>query len=183
MDTEVMDLDIWDIQDDILYFRYDLQTDAWKKGNSCIKGTIENYFKECLEAHPEDPSGCVAMFANPSDPERRTFEVQTYRTNILTDGLSVTFTVTVDNEKYCMCCSETMELTFKRGKCPNTIEGDRSEIIFFQKQFSAGYESFKFESSLHKDYFLAFREENGKRKLILKKPNDVVDETTMFNIN
>ncbi|XP_063797963.1 interleukin-18 isoform X2 [Pseudophryne corroboree] len=179
-----IDFDICHIQDEVLYFSCVYQADSWKKASSCcIKGTIENYFKECLEAHPEGPSGSKAVFANPSDPDRRNFELQAYRTNIIYDGLSVAFTVTVNNEQYCLCCSEEMELFFKKENCPDTIIGEKSGIIFFQKQFSEGNESFKFEASLLKNYYLAVSEDNGKRKLVLKKNYDEVDETQMFDIN
>ncbi|XP_056397695.1 interleukin-18-like [Hyla sarda] len=177
-----IDFDVSKILDEILHFEDELQTDSWKKSNRSITGMIENCFNQCLEARPDDPDGCSAVFTNPGR-DQQTFELQLYRTNSMCDGLSVVFAVKCKNEKYYLCCAKDMKLYFKKGDCPNSIAGNYSDIIFFQKRFSEGdTNSFKFQSSLQPDYYLAFSDEGGKHILFLKKSCDELDETKRFFI-
>ncbi|KAG8569267.1 hypothetical protein GDO81_014329 [Engystomops pustulosus] len=113
--------------------------------------------------------------------ENQPFTLLKYRTVHTIDGLSVALTVEYENETYCLCCTDDMKLDFKKGECPIRIKDHHSDIIFFQQRFSAGDSSFKFESSLHPDYYLAVSEECGKCKLILQKSNGF-SELERFNV-
>ncbi|XP_069804492.1 interleukin-18-like [Dendropsophus ebraccatus] len=180
-----IDFDLHDILDGVLHFKNglltDIQADAWKKSLSQITCIIENCFKNCLKVRPDDPDGCRPVFANPGT-DQQTFELQLYKTNGTYDGLSVAFSVQYKNEKYHLYCTEDLKLYFTKGDCPSSIAGNRSDIIFFQKEFSDGDNCFKFRSSLHADYYLAVSDEGGKEILILKKSCDKLDETKKFNI-
>lgn len=158
-----------------------LQIEAWKKSKNCLTGIIENFLEQCLEAHPDDPVGCNAVFTNPGS-DWQTFGLHMYKTNNISGGLSVAFTVKYKDEKYYMCSTEDMKLYFKKGDCPDRIMGNHSDVIFFQKQFSEGHNSFKFQSSLQMDYYLAVSDEGGIQKLILKKSGDELDEAQKFNL-
>lgn len=71
----------------------------------------------------------------------------------------------------------------QEGEVPKEIPGE-SNVIFFKKTFtSCSSRAFKFEYSLEQGMFLAFEEEGGLRKLILKKLSreDEVDETTKIS--
>ncbi|XP_040282561.1 interleukin-18-like [Bufo bufo] len=180
MTAAEIDFDIFNVLDRVLHFEdtCSLQADAWKKSKKSITGVIENFFKQCLEAHPDDPDG--AVFGNPGS-DCQIFQLQIYKTTSITDGLSVAFTIKCEDEKYYMCCTEDMKLYFKKGDCPDVIAGNRSEIIFFQKEFSEGNSYFKFQSSLQADYYLAVSDEGGKQKLILQK-SEGLNERQKFNI-
>ncbi|CAN2390000.1 hypothetical protein PRIEUP_LOCUS36, partial [Pristimantis euphronides] len=191
-----IDFEVCDVENGILQFKGkfksteslqqypawedNLETDAWKKTERCKTGMIENIFKQCLVARPDDPDGCTAVFDNPGS-DRQTFALQIYSTTNFTGGLSVVFTVTYKNEKYYMCCTQDMKIYFKKGECPNRITGDRSEIIFFQKAFSEGDGCFRFQSALHEKYYLAVSNEDGKSKLILQY-SDGLNEREKFDI-
>ncbi|KAM3922922.1 interleukin-18 [Leptodactylus fuscus] len=154
------------VEDGILYFKDNLQTDSWKKSDLAITGSIKNIFNQWLEAHPDEPDGVI--FTEPGS-DTQTFELQLYKTTSFSDGVSVAFSVKYKGVKYHLCCTEDMKLYFKKGDCPETIAGTCSNIIFFQKQFSDGDDCFKFQSSLQADYYLAVSDEGGKQKLVLQK--------------
>ncbi|XP_066463052.1 interleukin-18-like isoform X2 [Eleutherodactylus coqui] len=175
-----IDFDLCEILDGILHFKDGLETDAWKKSRSSITGMIMNIFEHCLVAHPDDLHDGGAVFANPGS-DCQTFELQIYRTTSPNDGLSVAFTVNYNGDKYHMCCTEDMKIYFKKGDSPERIDGNLSEIIFFQKQFSEGDESFKFQSALKAGYYLAVSDEGGQQKLILKSHNGL-NERERFTI-
>ncbi|KAM4015867.1 interleukin-18 [Anomaloglossus baeobatrachus] len=181
MTAEEIDFDIYDILDGILHFRDNLQTDAWRKSRRRIKASIENIFKQCLEAHPDDTDGGAAVFANPGS-DRQRFELQIYQTTEMNDGLPVAFGIKCKDEKYYMCCTEDMRLYFKRGDLPNDIAGNSSDVIFFQKEFSDGDDGFKFQSSLKSGYYLAVSNEGGKQKLVLQQSQSL-NERERFSIN
>ncbi|XP_069598805.1 interleukin-18 [Ranitomeya imitator] len=181
MTAAEIDFEIFSILDGILHFRDNLQTDAWRKSKRCITATIENIFKQCLEAHPDDPDGGTAVFANPGSDWQR-FELQIYNSTCRSDGLSVAFGVKHKDKKYYMCCTEDMQLYFKKGDLPNDIGGNRSDVIFFQKEFCEDDGGFKFQSALKSGYYLAVSNEGGTQKLVLQESKSF-SEKEKFNLN
>ncbi|KAG8569268.1 hypothetical protein GDO81_014330 [Engystomops pustulosus] len=175
-----IDFDVLKVDEGILVFEDnpEIVDDSWKKSDRMITGILENIFKLWLKVHPDDPDG--AVFTNPA-PDCTKFNLLLYRTNSISEGLSIAFTVKYENETYYMCCTEDMKLYFKKGECPSLIKGDHSDIIFFQKQFSAGDSSFRFQSSLNTDYYLAVSDKSGKPKLVLQKYNGF-SEMERFNV-
>ncbi|KAM8927669.1 interleukin-18-like [Pelodytes ibericus] len=175
---------LYDIKEEIVYFKEsDLQRDSWAKSNSYLKTFVLNTFNEALEAHPEDFSGNLAIFKEAYDKERACFEMRKYR-DTRPVGLSVAFAIMINKKTYCLYCANTSELRFKEGALPTHIKGDTSDIIFYQKNFGKGDDTFfVFESALYKGYCLAYHEQNGQRKLFLKqRQDDVVDETPRFTL-
>ncbi|XP_063293292.1 interleukin-18 isoform X1 [Pelobates fuscus] len=169
------------VKDGILCFvKSELHCDSWAKSKNTVHAIILNYFKEALEAHPEDFSGDVATFKKEYDKDRACFKLVIYRDTLL-KGFSVAFTITILNKTYYLSCINTKELRFKEGDPPKKIDGSTSDVIFYQKNASKGdASSFVFESALVQGYCLAFKNEDGKHKLTLKRPEDQVDETTHF---
>ncbi|KAM4652535.1 interleukin-18-like [Discoglossus pictus] len=156
----------------ILYFEEPaLQTDSFRISNRSLTVIIKNCFQEALEAHPEEFSECAVQFCAQYDKDRVQFKLQRYRNTNLYDGLSVAFTIKFGQKKYFMYCTSEKKLSFKEGDCPNSIEQDTSDIIFYQKAYSERDNEYCiFESALGEGYCLAFQIEDGKHKLILK-PN------------
>ncbi|KAM4704247.1 interleukin-18 [Rhinophrynus dorsalis] len=107
-----------------------------------------------------------------------------YRNTNPSGGLSVAFTVKFGVDTYIMYCTKEMEIGFRKGDFPNKINGNHSDIIFYQKDASEGHKTFTFESAQQtKGYFLASLEKDGKHKLGLKRPVDTPDETTFIGLN
>ncbi|XP_072282256.1 interleukin-18-like [Pyxicephalus adspersus] len=176
----------FDAEDDYICLSC-LQSDDYKIGKNPIECIIKNYFNQCLAAQYEGPDNVIAVFLTtesaPQSKDQKNFLIEKYRTAPPSEWLSVAFAVSVNKKQYHLCCTSEKQIVFKPGNCPSIIRGDKSEVIFFLQEFSKGHTAFKFESSLHKDHFLAFKEENGKQILYLKKPTDEVDESTKFNID
>ncbi|CAJ0954453.1 unnamed protein product [Ranitomeya imitator] len=97
-------------------------------------------------------------------------------------GLSVAFGVKHKDKKYYMCCTEDMQLYFKKGDLPNDIGGNRSDVIFFQKEFCEDDGGFKFQSALKSGYYLAVSNEGGTQKLVLQESKSF-SEKEKFNLN
>lgn len=176
----------FDMEDDFICWRL-IEADAWRNAKDPIIGTIFNYFDECLTARYEPPDHVNAVFVDTGSDhpaqDQKIFSLEKYKTTNPSHNISVAFSVSVNEHKYHMCCTREKEITFKKGLCPDKIDGDFSEVIFFAGSFSSGHDAYKFESSLHRDHFLAIKEENGRRILHLKKPAEEVDEQIMFNLN
>uniref|UniRef100_A0A8C5Q4N6 Interleukin 18 n=1 Tax=Leptobrachium leishanense TaxID=445787 RepID=A0A8C5Q4N6_9ANUR len=158
-----------------------LQCDAWAQSNRTIKSIIVNYLQNTLEAHPEDFSEDAAVFKKAYDKARVIFDLKVYRDTMF-KGFSVAFTIKIDDKPYYMYSNNSMELRFKEGVPPRNIPGSTSNVIFYQKQFSKGDSRyFVFESAVNSGYCLAYQDEGGKQKLILKHTlEDEVDETKCF---
>ncbi|MEE6484770.1 hypothetical protein FKM82_014019 [Ascaphus truei] len=159
----------------------DLQADTWKKAKLLQTVIIQNYFDEVLVAFPEDGAEFLANYGT----EAVLFDLKAYRNTNEGDGLSVSFTIKDNNQKtYFMYCTDEGTLRFQDGDSPNFIEGNSSRIIFYQRHFTQGDAiRFKFESALKKGYYLAFRHEAGKHKLVMKpKSTDELDDTVQFKL-
>ncbi|OCT70516.1 interleukin-18 [Xenopus laevis] len=164
----------------LLFFVNDLQEDSWRESHT-LKAVIVNTFREFLAAFPEND---LAEFIEEYHTERISFCMKIYRSTSYYDGISVAFTVTINGGTYSMFCTDQMQICFKKGDCPAKIDGNTSNMIFYQKIFSeSDPDVFSFESSLQKGHYLAFIEENGRRKLGLKKCQDDVDNTKAFDVH
>ncbi|XP_075694896.1 interleukin-18 isoform X2 [Rhinoderma darwinii] len=153
-------------------------TDAYKNSGVCVSGTIENCHGKFLEA---EPAGSNVIFVNPCS-DNQIFDLYIYNSSEQSEGPPVAFSLKYKNEKYYMSCKKDLNFYFTKGDCPKAIKGNRSEIIFFQKEFSQGDHSVKFQSSLQTDYYLSVSGECDSQKLILKKPCEEVDETLKFYV-
>ncbi|OCT70517.1 hypothetical protein XELAEV_18037438mg, partial [Xenopus laevis] len=146
-----------------------------------FKAVIVNTFREFLAVFPENDQ---AEFIEEHQIERISFLMKIYRSTSSDDGISVAFTIIINGEIYSMFCTDQMQIAFKKGDCPARIDGNTSNMIFFKKIFNkSDPDVFSFESSLQKGYYLAFIEENGRRKLGLKKGQDDVDNTQAFDVH
>uniref|UniRef100_A0A803JWR2 Interleukin-18 n=1 Tax=Xenopus tropicalis TaxID=8364 RepID=A0A803JWR2_XENTR len=174
-------IDICNEEDGVLLFTVnEVQEDAWRESRS-MKAVIVNTFQEFLAAFPEND---LAEFINEYDPERICFNMKIYRSTSYYDGISVAFTIKVNGGMYSMCCTDQMQICFKSGDSPARIDGNTSNMIFYQKIFCQGDpDVFSFESSLKKGYYLALIQENGRHKLGLKQSQDDVDTSRAFDIH
>ncbi|XP_053546901.1 interleukin-18 [Bombina bombina] len=161
---------------DILVFEVsDLQTDTWRLASQpSINVLIKNQLNEFLRPSSKEISGGGADFSDVLGGVQ--FNLHKYKNTKFSPGLSVAFIIKANQKTYCMCCTEDMKISFKQQDCPQIIRGDTSDIIFYQKTFSRGTtNSFYFESALRPGYALACHEEDGKKKLVLKKSSDEPD--------
>ncbi|XP_077313828.1 interleukin-18 [Lithobates pipiens] len=179
----------FNLEDGVISFS-DGEVDSWKIGTDPIVCIIKNYFNECLTAEYKDPNNVNVEFKKTGNSledesiDQQIFALVKYKELAPPQGLSVVFTVSFKERKFHLHCTLEKEINFKAGQSPTFIEGNKSDIIFFAKQFSVGHDAYKFESSLHKNHYLAIKEENGKRILYLKLcPTDVVDESTRLDIH
>lgn len=178
----------FDLEDELICFRNG-EADNWKIAKDPIKCMIKNYFNECLTAEYEGPNDVNAVFIKTENSleesiDQQIFALVKYKELPPLQGLSVVFTVSFQEKKFHLYSTLEKEINFKPGQSPPLIEGNKSDVIFYAKQFSEGHDAYKFESSLHKNHFLAIKEENGKRVLYLKLcPADVVDESTSLTIH
>ncbi|XP_053545829.1 interleukin-18 [Bombina bombina] len=156
-------------EDQVDSYRLNSQT---KPKPSCIK----NFKHQLIFAFPEREEAPFDISAR--DEKRSHFFLYKYReAGRFHSGLAVLFTVIVDGRNYLLYCGNDEKLHFKEGERPVSIMSERSEFIFYQKAFSSGTSSFRFESSMKPDYYLAFQEEDNKQKLVLKYcPQGVFNE-------
>ncbi|XP_068098897.1 interleukin-18-like [Hyperolius riggenbachi] len=140
-----------------------------------------NIYNEPLVVHPDK---CVAAFQS-FGPKQETdggsrplFFLQLYRElDIHSRGVAVAIICKIYNKTYILAANTSGSLYFKQCEPPKAIEGKSNEIIFYQKRFSTGHRSFRFESSVKKDFFLGFNTDSEKM-LVLKESSCVdVDET------
>ncbi|XP_040181996.1 interleukin-18-like [Rana temporaria] len=179
----------YNLEDGLICFRYG-EVDAWKKAKDPIVCIITDYFNEYLTAEYRGPNDVNVEFLETKNSlkentEQKIFMLEKYKTTVSLPGLSVVFTVSFQEKKFHLYCTLEKEITFKPGQGPIRIEGNKSDVIFVARMFSEGHnDAYKFESSLHKDHFLAAKEENGKRVLYLKLcPTDVVDESVRLHVH
>ncbi|KAM6295739.1 interleukin-18 [Aegotheles albertisi] len=165
-----------------LYFE-GLECDAFCK-EKILHRVLRNVNSQLLVVRPDLN---IAAFEDVTDQEMQSgtgmhFSIHCYKTTTPSAGMPVAFSVQVEDKSYYMCCEEEcgkMMVRFKEGEIPKEFPGE-SNVIFFKKTFtSCSSRAFKFEYSLVQGMFLAFEEEGGLRKLILKKlpREDEVDET------
>ncbi|NXW01168.1 IL18 protein, partial [Fregetta grallaria] len=166
-----------------LYFA-GLECDAFCKEKT-LQEVLRNVNSQLLVVRPDLN---MAAFEDVTDQEMKSgngmhFNVHYYKTTTPSAGMPVAFSVQVEDKSYYMCCEKEcgkMIVRFREGEVPKEIPGE-SNVIFFKKTFTpCSTRAFKFEYSLEQGMFLAFEEEGGLRKLILKKlsKEDEVDETT-----
>ncbi|XP_029428737.1 interleukin-18-like [Rhinatrema bivittatum] len=170
-------------EDGVLYF-HELQVDSWKTyNNQFLKVLIENSLNDTLLVYPESEENCAVFRSLQARHEDDcSIKLHEYRDTSPREGISVAFTVQKGRKSYLMNCTSDRTLEFQEGNAPSYIPGDRSEYIFYQKFFSEGDSAFSFESSLLAGYFLASKEENGLKKLALKKSQDQVDDNLRIQI-
>ncbi|XP_067421527.1 interleukin-18 [Emydura macquarii macquarii] len=179
-----------------LYFSDDegLECDYWKKERSLGHQVFRNISNDVLMVHPEPKNDVTPVFEHMADQEMKPgcgvhFTLHYYKDYTFEEGLPVAFSVLVENKTYSMYCTNDggeKIIRFREEEVPTEILDNSSDIIFIQKSFSpTNTKAFKFESSLMKGYFLAFKEENNLRKLILKqcKNEDQVDEFTKITVS
>ncbi|XP_075460114.1 interleukin-18 isoform X2 [Ascaphus truei] len=168
-------------------FREVDETDSYRSaqsGSPPMPRHVTNYKHRLLVASTEESA---ATFEADGDTKESgsMFFLHKYKDNSLhRAAIAVLFTVTVDSRNYLMYCTNDGAIHFKEGDKPKDIPSDRSEFIFYMKKFSTGSHSLRFESSLKKDFYLAFQDENDIHQLVLKYcPLDVLDETIMMKVN
>uniref|UniRef100_A0A8C8VM54 Interleukin 18 n=1 Tax=Pelusios castaneus TaxID=367368 RepID=A0A8C8VM54_9SAUR len=180
-----------------LYFTDDegLECDYWKKECSLGHQIFRNISNDVLMVRPHPENNMTPVFEKMTDQEMQPgcgvhFTLHYYKDyNISEEGLPVAFSVLVENKTYSMYCTNDGAekiIQFREEVVPREILDNSSDIIFIQKSFSpTNTKAFKFESSLMRGYFLAFKEENNLRKLILKEcqKEDQVDEVTVINVS
>ncbi|KAE8592638.1 hypothetical protein XENTR_v10018829 [Xenopus tropicalis] len=120
-----------------------------------------------------------------NEENQATFLLHRYRENYQHQhGLAVVISKITDNKKYIMCSSSNGEVSFKERELPKNIESQESEYIFYQRTFSDGSSSLRFESSVKKNFYLAYEETESFQKLILKHcPPGDLDETISMDIS
>ncbi|XP_034610463.1 interleukin-18 [Trachemys scripta elegans] len=178
-------------QDSDLYFADDegLECDYWKKANYALQHQIfRNISNQVLMVRPGPENAVMSVFEPMTDQEMTPgcgvhFTIHYYEDNRFEEGMSVAFSILVENKTYCMYCThEGGEKTvrFREEEVPREILENSSDIIFIQKSVSpTDTQAFKFESSLMRGYFLAFQKVENLSKLILKRcDEDYVDEST-----
>ncbi|XP_066465456.1 uncharacterized protein [Eleutherodactylus coqui] len=130
---------------------------------------IRNAHDYLLVVHPEES---VATFELDGDAkgEEAMFYMNIYKELAFNDGLPVIFSCEIDNKNYLLCV-EKNSVIIKKGELPREIPSKTSELIFYAKEFSAGYGAYRLESSLRfgpsleQIFCLAW---NKEKKLILK---------------
>ncbi|XP_048368330.1 interleukin-18-like isoform X2 [Sphaerodactylus townsendi] len=182
-----------------LYFEDDgtlcfqgLEPDSWRRSKQCsdlqIFRNVENYILIVKLGSPENQ---MAVFEHMTDKDKNDesgirFTIHRYDDTV-PRGMTVALSTRKDKKTHFLCAKKQangeLRVVFQERTIPETISGDRSEIIFFQIPFSEGDNKFfKFESTLQRGYFLAFDpgEGNHTRRLIMKEVllQDEVDETT-----
>ncbi|NWV05716.1 IL18 protein, partial [Ptilonorhynchus violaceus] len=174
---------------EILFFiSAELECDALCKEKILCR-VLRNVNSQLLVVRPDLN---VAAFEDVTDQELQSgkgmhFIMHCFKTTTPSSaGLSVAFSVRVEDKSYYMCCEKEggeMIVRFKEGEVPREIPGE-SNIIFFKTTFTPYCsKAFKFEYSLERGMFLAFQEEGCLRKLILKKlSKDEVDETMKISL-
>ncbi|NXG63752.1 IL18 protein, partial [Hemiprocne comata] len=161
-----------------------LECDSFCK-ETILHRVLRNVNSQLLVVRPDLN---IAAFEDVTDQEMKSgngmhFSIHCYKTTTPSAGMPVAFSVQVENKSYYMCCEEErgkMAVRFKEGEVPEEFPGE-CNVIFFKKTFTpCSSRAFKFEYSLEQGMFLAFEQEGGLRKLILKKLSreDEVDETT-----
>ncbi|XP_030077285.1 interleukin-18 [Microcaecilia unicolor] len=173
-------------QEEILYFQ-ELQADSWKMyDNQPLQALIENRLNDTLVAYPDEPESYAVFRAQTVQEKHKDkckVKIHEYMDTSPREGLSIAITVQKDSKTYIMYCRKDTTLGFKEENAPKNIAGNKSEYIFYKRDFSEGdNEAFRFESSLLDGYFLASKEENGLRKLALKKSHDQVDESLRMKV-
>ncbi|XP_066495788.1 interleukin-18 [Tiliqua scincoides] len=116
------------------------------------------------------------------------FNIHSYK-DTTPRGYPVAFTTQLNSMTYYMYVErrgDNMRVAFKNGNLPTQINGDRSDILFFQRPFSKGSRKFfMFESTLEKDHFLAFEKDrttNTSRLIVKKtKAKEKVDEAVKIH--
>ncbi|KAM9113990.1 interleukin-18 [Pangshura tecta] len=181
-------------QDFDLYFAGNsrLECDYWKAAISLQDQIFRNISNQILMVRPGPENAVMSVFEPMTDEEMTPgcgvhFTIHYYKDNRLEDGMSVAFSIQVENKTYCMYCThEGGEKTvrFREEVVPKEILANSSDIIFIQKSISpTDTKAFKFESSLMRGYFLAFQKGENLSKLILKQcDEDQVDESTHITI-
>ncbi|XP_066461695.1 interleukin-18-like [Eleutherodactylus coqui] len=100
------------------------------------------------------------------------------------DGLPVAISCQISEKKYILEASNSVDdplnsVNFLEKQLPRVIESKTSGLIFYLQEFSTGDSSFRFESSLHKGFCLAW---NSEKKLILKRKQSI-DEKEAFRFS
>ncbi|XP_075047193.1 interleukin-18-like [Mixophyes fleayi] len=160
------------------------ETDAFKWSKNKLFDEIplkfRNYHNELLIAHPGKSIATFESVDKVEDAvEKAKFFLHQYREHAShQSGMPVAISCKIANKKYLMSATSDCSINFKESELPNEIPSKTSEFIFYQKVFSTGQESFRFESSLKQDFYLAYSMEKGEKELVLKYcAKHVIDET------
>ncbi|OCT72534.1 interleukin-18-like [Xenopus laevis] len=145
--------------------------------------------KNCMQhlltfVHDVEPFAIFLPDEN-TEEHQAIFLLHKYRENCQhQNGLAVVFSKCSDNKMYVLCSSSCGEISFKEREIPNNIQSQASECIFYQRTFSDGSSSLRFESSVKKNFYLACEETESFQKLILKYcPPGNLDETIAMYIS
>ncbi|XP_029428115.1 interleukin-18 isoform X1 [Rhinatrema bivittatum] len=163
------------------------ETDFWKRhGKTSSEVLIKNWVHETLVVYPEAADSCI-VFESRTRQQRFqddcSIKLHEYRDTGPREGISVALTVQKGRKSYLIYCTSEKTLQLKEGNALLSIPGDRSEYIFYQKDFREGdTEAFSFESSFLAGYYLASEQENGQKKMILRKSRGEVDEELRMQV-
>ncbi|XP_073513278.1 interleukin-18 isoform X3 [Phyllobates terribilis] len=159
------------------------ECDAFKMSAGRQNGfpwTIKNELDELLIVHPENSHAIFEPLQDTVE-EQATLYLQIYGEDAhRRSGLPVAISCKIGKINYVLKAGnvESDEVYVEEHKLPPEISTKTSELIFYLQEFSIGYKSFCFESSLKEGFFLAW---NAEKKLILKpKPKVFIDETLNF---
>ncbi|KAM4742161.1 interleukin-18-like isoform 1-T2 [Anableps anableps] len=113
------------------------------------------------------------------------FKIQIYQDSVPNDGQSVMLYIYDDNQKMMISCQDNKEvIPEEMDPCSlEKINGTGHKALFRWKRIST--DKYKFESTVHAGYFLAFEpveEAPCLYKLILRRPLDEVDEPLMLGV-
>ncbi|XP_063797965.1 interleukin-18-like isoform X2 [Pseudophryne corroboree] len=169
------------------FLKHDDETDAFKWTQNApineIPLMFKNYNNERLIACPEESIATFQPVDETDDPrEKAMFFLHTYRELANHHkGMPVAISCKISNKEYLMCATSNSSITIKECELPKEIPSKTSEFIFYQKVFSTEQTSFRFESSVNQDFYLAYSTEHHVKKLFLKHcPEGEIDETIMI---
>ncbi|KAM3922923.1 interleukin-18-like [Leptodactylus fuscus] len=152
--------------------------------DSPLAGQLKN---QCGLFLTVNPVKRIAIFTPESDTEilkKTTFYLQLYRSSAnIVSQLPVAISCKVGKKEYFLKV-EKKEVVVVEGSLPKEIMGQTSELIFYMHEFHYEHKNHRFESSLNQGLCLAWSQENGEKKLILKQlklsKDEAIDETTKF---
>ncbi|XP_072282261.1 interleukin-18 [Pyxicephalus adspersus] len=164
---------------------YQDEVDAFKWGSSeSVPCSFKNILNQTLIPYPERSLVAFQSFRDTeeTDGSQPIFFLKKYRELALhTKGLAVAITFKENNINYILSVNSDFSITLEQRELPQHIPETESEIIFYQKVFRPEHpNSFRFESSVKRNYYLGFSWDDNERKLVLKSPEDGLDETIKF---
>ncbi|XP_069804222.1 interleukin-18-like [Dendropsophus ebraccatus] len=156
--------------------------DAYKQSRSPDnqhKYRVKNLLDELLFICPEDSIAHFRSLVNSKDDkgEPTSFYLPRY-CDTTERGYAVAICCEIKGKNYILK-AESDSIKLSEETQPTRILEKTSKFIFYQKVFSPGHENcYKFESSSQQGLYLAW--DIKEKKLILKRPEGLIDETTKF---